>query len=83
MKALRQPQFGGIGPGRTVAERLGHWLRQNDGAFCDDCLAKELLLPHRQQANRAANTLSHLSNFYRDRGCCSICGAAKKVIQAM
>jgi hypothetical protein len=67
----------------TIAERLGKWLQQNRGAYCDDCIARELQLPQRQQANRASNSLATISYFYRDRGTCSICGAEKKVIEAL
>jgi hypothetical protein len=67
----------------TIAERLGKWLQQNRGAYCDDCIARELQLPRRQQANRASNSLATISYFYRDRGMCSICGAEKKVIEAL
>jgi hypothetical protein len=67
----------------TIAERLGKWLQQNRGAYCDDCIARELQLPRRQQANRASNSLATISYFYRDRGTCSICGAEKKVIEAL
>ena len=67
----------------TIVERLDKWLRQNRGAFCDDCIARELELRRRQQANRASNSLSAVSYFYRDRGTCSICGAEKKVIAVL
>jgi hypothetical protein len=67
----------------TIVERLEKWLRDNPGAFCDDCIARELRLARRQQANRAAILLSTISYFYRDQGTCPSCGAEKKVIQAL
>jgi hypothetical protein len=65
-----------------IAERVARWLQQNRGAFCDDCIARELELPRRRQANRASISLANISNFYRTRGICAICGAEKNVIQA-
>jgi hypothetical protein len=65
-------------PSGRAAERIAWWLEQNRCACCDKCLAKELDLSQRQ-ANRAANRLSGVDNFYRDVGICAICGAEKKV----
>ncbi len=67
----------------TVTERISLWLRQVRGAYCDDCLAKELKLPRRQHANRATNTLAGTRNFIRDKGICSLCGRRKMVIEAI
>jgi hypothetical protein len=67
----------------TITERISLWLREVGGAYCDDCLAKELKLSRRQQANRATNALSSARNFYRRRGFCSLCGKEKKVIEAV
>jgi hypothetical protein len=67
----------------TIADRITRWLRQNRGAFCDECIAKQLALSRREQANRVARSLSKTSNFLRDRGTCSICGAERKVIGAV
>jgi len=67
----------------TIAERVSQWLRQNRGAYCDDCIAKQLELSRRGQASRITRALSTTSNFLRDKGACSICGAVKKVIEAV
>lgn len=67
----------------TIADRIGQWLRRNRGAYCDGCIAKQLGLSRREQANRATRALSSTSNFLRDRGTCSICGADKKVTEAV
>jgi len=69
--------------GVTVAQKLGRWLQQSKGAFCDRCLARELELSGRRQANRAVNELAGTHNFYRTIGTCSICGAERKVIEAV
>ena len=63
-------------------ERIGLWLREVGGAYCDDCIAKELRLSHRH-VNRSTNTLSRMSNFYRERGVCSLCGMVKNVIEVV
>jgi len=52
-------------------------------AYCDDCIAKQLELSRRGQASRITRALSTTSNFLRDKGACSICGAVKKVIEAV
>jgi hypothetical protein len=67
----------------TNIERISLWLREVGGAHCDDCIAKELKLPRRQQANRATNALSATRNFSRERGVCLLCGTEKKVIEAI
>jgi hypothetical protein len=67
----------------TIVQRQARWLQENVGAFCDDCIARELGLPGRRQANRASTALAAVGVFYRDTGACSICGAQRKVIQAL
>ena len=67
----------------TIADQLAEWLKRNRGAFCDSCIARELQLHRRQQANRASNLLGSISYFYRDKGTCSICGAERRVISAL
>jgi hypothetical protein len=67
----------------TFAKRVGRWLLNNRGAYCDDCIAKKLQLSRRQQANRASISLASVSCFYRDKGTCSVCGAEKKVTAAV
>jgi hypothetical protein len=67
----------------TIAKRVGRWLLNNRGAYCDDCIANELQLSRRQQGSRASISLAKVSYFYRDKGDCSICGAQKKVIAAI
>lgn len=65
-----------------MIERMSLWLREVGGAYCDDCIAKELNVS-RRQANRVANALSRTANFNRERGSCSLCDAEKKVIEAV
>jgi hypothetical protein len=67
----------------TIAKRVGRWLLINRGAYCDDCIANELQLSRRQQANRASISLAKVSYFYRGKGVCSICGAQKQVTAAI
>ena len=51
------------------------------GAYCHDCIDRELGLSRRQHANRLTNALASTSNFCRGRGTCSVCGAEKKVFE--
>jgi len=67
----------------TVTERVSLWLREVGGAYCDTCLAKQLKLSGRRQANRITVALSMTRNFCRERGACTLCGAEKKVIKAV
>jgi hypothetical protein len=67
----------------TTANRLWRWLRQARGPFCDECVARELELRGRAQANRATRALAGRSNFYRDTGICKRCGAVRKVIESV
>lgn len=76
-------QLGPRRPAVTVTKRLGLWLNEVRGSYCDDCLAKELKLPRRQEANRIAIALSSKRNFLRERRICCSCGAERKVIQAI
>ena len=60
-------------------ERLSKWLKERQESFCDDCLAEELDLPKRQQANQIASALATTKEFHRYRGLCSECGKEKLV----
>lgn len=66
----------------TMIERVSLWLREVRGAYCDACIAGELKLSHRH-ANNITNALSRTANFCREKGICSLCGAEKKVIEAI
>jgi hypothetical protein len=70
-------------PGVTIAQRMRFLVREVGGAYCDDCLAKELKLRGRTQADRVARIVSASRNFCREKGYCSLCGAEKKVIKAV
>lgn len=67
----------------TIPGRVSEWLRQHKHAYCDDCIADELNLPRRQQAQRSTDALSQTREFTRDSGRCTLCGLDKKVIQAV
>lgn len=69
-------------PGKKTVDRLWRWLRQNRGPFCDLCIARELELTGRAQANRASRALARQSNFLHDIGVCRRCGAQRKVIES-
>jgi hypothetical protein len=66
----------------TMVARISLWLRQISGAYCDACIAEELGLS-RRRANYITNVLSRTANFYREQGVCSLCAAAKKVIESV
>jgi hypothetical protein len=68
----------------TIAQDVATWLRQRaPAAFCDDCIAKELSLSQRQQANRVTNALGTTREFPRETGTCSGCNAEKIVTRAV
>jgi hypothetical protein len=67
----------------TVAQRVSLWLKEVGGAYCDACLANELKLSGRRQANRTAIFLAATNAFCRETGVCSLCGAERKVIAAI
>ena len=69
--------------GKKTVDRLWRWLREKRGPFCDLCIARELELTGRAQANRASRALAGQSNFLRDIGVCKLCGAVRKVIESI
>jgi hypothetical protein len=69
-----------------IGERVAALLRDSAGvAICDDCIAKELGLPRRQEAQAATAALSATREFTRSRGQCSRCSDSrdKLVIRAI
>ena len=67
----------------TNPQIISEWLREKKGAYCDDCIAKQVKLPRRQQAQRATDALSQTNEFTRYSGTCSLCGSVKKVIESV
>lgn len=64
----------------TRGEQVASFLRQNKGKlYCDDCLASELRLANRQQANTHTGTLAQTSDFTKTKGTCSVCQEDKLV----
>ena len=65
----------------TIAERVNSFITEHrPNAFCDDCIAEQLSLSSRQEAQHITSALATTDSFQRVRGICSICGSEKKVI---
>lgn len=65
----------------TVAERVRDYLNARLVPLCDDCIAKGLSLPRRQQAEAVTVVLGATGEFNRYDGTCMDCDRApKKVI---
>ena len=67
----------------TIPRRVSEWLHEKRDAYCDACIAKQVKLPRRQQAQRAADALSQTNEFTQYTGTCSLCGSVKKVIESV
>jgi hypothetical protein len=65
-----------------VAKDVIEWLRKNDGQYCDDCIAKSLLLPNRNQAQHVTGAIAETTEFQRAEAKCSLCGSVKLVTGA-
>ena len=66
-----------------VPERVARFLKNNQPArYCDDCLAYRLELAKRQQAQQATAALAAAPGFLREKGKCSSCGKAAKLVSA-
>ena len=66
-----------------VPERVAQFLKDKQPArYCDDCLADQLELERRQQAQQATAALAAGSGFLREKGRCSLCGKTAKLVSA-
>jgi len=66
----------------SIAERVNKFITDHmPDAFCDDCIAEQLDLSRRQEANLVTITLATTDNFRRERDNCSLCREVKKVIR--
>ena len=66
-----------------VPERVEQFVRENRPArYCDDCLADQLDLKRRQQAQQATAALGAGPGFRRERDTCSACGKTAQTISA-
>jgi hypothetical protein len=68
----------------SVPEEVMLFLRSRvNTRFCDNCIAKELLLKKPQQSQQATSALNLAgSTFARGPGKCIVCGKTKLVIRA-
>ena len=65
-----------------IAERVGQFVSAHrPSLFCDDCIADQLGLSHRRQANRVTVALGNSSAFWRAVGACTACNKHKQVIR--
>ena len=65
-----------------IPERVNKFITDHmPDTFCDDCIAEQLDLSRRQQANRVTSALATTDNFRREIDSCSLCGKEKKVIR--
>lgn len=65
----------------TVPKRIYDHILASDRALCDDCIAKELALPNRNQAHQATSAFAVTPQFVRHHGTCDSCGNVKGVIE--
>jgi hypothetical protein len=71
------------GPIMSRAQDINDFVKRREpAAFCDDCIAKKLELPRRQQSAAITETLGTTTDFTREHGLCSVCASEKKVIHA-
>jgi len=64
----------------SVAKQVkGFLFLFQDRSFCDDCIAVELRLKRRQQAQSVTASIASTGNFRRDKGQCVTCGKEKLV----
>jgi len=55
------------------------FLKDNDGAFCDDCISKRKNILPRQTVNQICRSLAATGFTYRNDALCKGCGKYKKV----
>jgi hypothetical protein len=58
------------------------WLRQNEGQYCDDCIATSLSLPNRNQAQHVTGAIAETIEFQRAQASRSLCDSIKLVTGA-
>lgn len=67
----------------TKPKLIATYLRDIKGcAICDDCLASQLELANRQQANVHTAAFAETSDFAKAEGICSVCQDTKLVTSA-
>jgi hypothetical protein len=66
----------------NIADRVKAYLTNGeDQPYCDDCLAEELKLKRRQQAQRVTMAIAGTGQLFRSDGPCFKCGKEKLVIR--
>jgi hypothetical protein len=64
----------------NIADRVKAYLTNGeDQPYCDDCLAEELELKRREQAQRVTMAIAGTGHFLRSKGPCLKCGNEKLV----
>lgn len=66
---------------QTVPERVYAHISKSERALCDDCIAEELDLPNRHQAQQQTAAFAVTPLFVRYHGRCDGCGKTKGVIE--
>lgn len=63
-----------------IARRLINVLARAPLSWCDDCLARELQLPRRQQAQAITGVLEEMARYERGVGACDFCKEPSKTV---
>ncbi len=80
--AVDTPQQDALTGCERIAGRVDGLLASRRPAlWCDDCIADQLGLSHRRQANRVTVAMANTSTFWRTVGACSVCNKHKQVIR--
>jgi len=66
----------------SIAGRIANFLRDHEETpYCDDCIAKQLGLKGRQQAQQATSAFGNTGNFLRGKGLCFKCNKDRQVVR--
>jgi hypothetical protein len=66
----------------TIAERVKNFLTEHEGTpYCDDCIASQLRLMRRQQAQQVTLAFGNRDNFLRGKGLCFECNKDRQVVR--
>jgi hypothetical protein len=82
LRVLRATEGGKSGMTITIAERIKNFLIEHEGMpYCYLCIAGQLGLRGRQQAQQATLAFGNAGNFLRGKGLCFECNNDRLVIR--
>ena len=65
---------------QSIPQRVNDFITKGAGAYCDNCIQRELKLARPQQVQQVTSALETTTDFVREEGRCDLCHEEPRMV---